>query len=97
MPASYPIDRSVCMRPDRPPDSKFHIPEGVLEYRAPRDTRFPYLYRVSTHALVHSPDYFKVILIHIVDTSLDARIRHAQFVETLSVPLGPNQLMDEYG
>ena len=37
------------------------------------------------------------ILIHIVDTSREARIERAKFDNTLSVPLGPNALMEEYG
>ena len=45
---------------------------------------------------MHSPDHFKTILIQVV-TSMDAQISHAQFEETLSVLLGPNALMDEYG
>jgi hypothetical protein len=97
MPASYPTDRSACMSQEGPSDPRFHIPGGILQYHPQRDARCPYLYRISTHALVHSPDQFKTILIHIVDTSPEARIRRAQFDEKLSVPLGPNALMDEYG
>jgi len=97
MPVNYPVDRSAFMSKEGPPDPRFRIPEGELVYRAQRDARFPYLYRVLTHALVHSPDHFKLILIRVVDTSIKARIRCAQFDRGLSVPLGPNALMDEYG
>ena len=97
MPASYPIDRSSCMSKDGPADPRFRIPGGVLQYNSKRDARFPYIYRISTHALVHSPDHIKTILIRVVDTSTEARIRCAEFDKTLSVPLGPNALMKEYG
>ena len=96
-PPSYPTDRSTCMSQEGPSDLRFRIPGGILLYNAQRDARFPYIYRISTHALVLSPDHFKSILIRIVDTSIEARIHRAQFVDTLSVPLGPNALMDEYG
>jgi hypothetical protein len=97
MPATYPTDRSVFMSPEGPSDPRFRIPEGVLRYHPRRDARFPYIYRISKHALVHSPAHIKIILIRVVDTSINARISRAQFDKTLSVPLGPNELMDEYG
>jgi len=97
MPASYPADRSTCMSKEGPADPRFRILGGVLQYHPERDGRFPYLYRIPTHALVHSPHHIKTILIRIVNTSVEARIRCAQFDKTLSVPLGPNALMDKYG
>ena len=97
MPMTYPVDCSTYMSKEGPGDPRFHISGGVLQYHPKRDSRFPYLYRIPTHALVHSPDYIKVILIHVVDTSLEARVRRAEFDKTLSVPLGPNALMHEYG
>jgi hypothetical protein len=97
MPASYPADILTCMSQEGPSDPRFRVPEGVLQYHPQRDARFPYLYCISTHALVHSPDHFKTILIRIVDTSVEARIRCAQFDNSLSVPLGPNSLMNKYG
>ena len=97
MPATYPSDLSTCMSPEGPSDPRFCIPGGVLLYHPQRDARFPYLYRLSTHALVHSPDHIKTILIRVVDTSVNARIDRAQFDKKLSVPLGPNALMNEYG
>ena len=43
-------------------------------YTAPiaMSTYFPYLYMVPAHALVHSLKYIIKILVHIVDTSIDA-------------------------
>jgi len=97
MPSIFPKDRSACMSKDGPLDPRFRIPDGELLYHSERDARFPYIYRVPTHALVHSPEHVRIILIHVVDTSVEARIRRGQFAKTLSVPLGPNKLMEEYG
>ena len=94
---TYPKDRSLCMRMEGPIDPRFQVPSGTLLYIPERDARFPYIYEIPTHALVHSPKYIKTILIHIVDTSLDARITCATFEKTLSVPLGPNKNMDGNG
>ena len=85
------------MSQEGPSNPRFCVTEGVLQYHARRDARFPYLYCISTHALVHSPDHFKTILIRIVNTSVEAQIRCAQFDNSLSVPLGPNSLMNKYG
>ena len=85
------------MNVDGPTDPHFRIPNGTLLYHPNRDGRFPYLYAVSTHALAHSPEYIKKILIHVVDTSVKDRISRAKFEKTLSVPLGPNALMEKYG
>ena len=97
MPANYPMDHSVFMSPEGPSDPRFCIPEGILQYHPWRDTRFPYIYHILKHTLVHSPAHIKIILIRVVDTSINARISCVQFDKMLSVPLGPNELMDEYG
>ena len=86
MPATYPTDRSDFMSPEGPSDTRFRIQEGVLLYHPKRDARFPYIYRISSHALVHSPAHIRIILIRVVDTSIDARISRAQFDKTLSLP-----------
>lgn len=85
------------MTNDGPTDSRFRIPGGTLQFNAERDTHFPYIYRIPTHALVHAPEYIKTIWIHIVDTSTEARMARANFEKSLSVPLGPNAFMDTYG
>jgi hypothetical protein len=92
----YPNDRSICMTKDGPIDHRFRIPGGTLRYNAERDARFPYIFQVKTHTLVRS-EYFKTIWVHVVDTSIDARVARANFEKTLSVPLGPNCDMDHYG
>ena len=95
--ASYPLDCSTYMSKEGPADARFCILGGVLQYHPKRDGRFPYLYHIPTHTLVHSPDHFKIILIRVVNTSVEARIRCAEFDKSLSAPLGPNAVMDEYG
>ena len=80
-----------------PADGHFKIPGGTLQYNAKRDVRFPSIYEISTHSLVHSPEYVKTIWIHIVDTSIEARKTRAEFEKTLSVPLGPDAFMNHYG
>ena len=94
MPAFYPTDRITCMKEDGPSDTRFQVHGGNLQYLPTRDYRFPYIYSLESHTLVHSSEYIKKILVYIVDTS---RIKQAKFDHTLSVPLGPNSLMKEYG
>ena len=93
----YPRDGSAYMNEDGPTDPQFQIPNGKLLYNAKCDAHFPYIYEIPTHTQVHSPQHIKKILIHIVDTSEEARITRAEFEKTLSVPLGPNNLMEKYG
>jgi len=97
MPATFPKDHSACMRLEGPADPRYRIPQGELLYNAERDARFPYIYRIPTHLLVHLPELMKQILIHIVDTSLEARIDRARWHKTLTIPLGPDKLMEKYG
>jgi hypothetical protein len=94
---TYPRDHSTLMSKEGPVDPRFHIPGGTLLYNPEQDGRFPYLYKISTHALVHSPEYIKTILIHIVDTSTEQRKARAKYEKTLSVPLGPDANMDNCG
>ena len=95
--SAYPIGRSSCMTNNEPVDRRFQIHGGTLKYKAERDARFPYIYQITTHALVHAPEHFRTILIHIVDTSEEALVARAKFEKSLSVPLGPDALMDNYG
>jgi len=96
MSTRYPKDRAKCELKDGPADRRFRISGGTLLYNPERDARFPYIYSVKTHKLVHDERITK-ILIHVVDTSIEARIDLATFHKTLEVPLGPNELMDRYG
>jgi hypothetical protein len=92
----YPRDRSMCMQKDGPIDSRFRVPGGTLRYNPEHDSRFPYIYEILTHALVHSPEHIRTILIHVVNTSIDDRKTCAEYEKMLSVPL-PNANMDNYG
>ena len=93
----YPQDGLAYMNKNGPMDPLFRIANGELLYNAKHDARFPYIYEIPTHALVHSPQHIKKILIHVVDPSEEARITRAKFETMLSVPLGPNALMVKYG
>jgi hypothetical protein len=92
-----PLEPSSYMNKEGPKDTRFHIPNGKLLYDAKRNARLPYIYEISTHSLVHSPQHIKKILIHVVDPSENARTARANFESTLVVPLGPNNLMVKYG
>ena len=94
---AYPRDHSLCMRKEGPVDRHFHIPSGRLQYNPERDARFPYIYEIPTHTLMHSLKYITTILIHVVDTSLDPRVKCAKFGKSLSIPLGPDDNMDHHG
>ena len=88
---------SACMNRDGPSDHRYRVLRGTLMYSPDRDARFPYIYAVPAHVLVHSPKHITKILVHVVNTSIDARVARAKFNKTLSVPLGPNVLMATYG
>ena len=92
----YPRDHSFSMSPEGPSDHRIRIFGGTLRYHPKCDERFPYIYEIPTHDQVHSP-HIKKILIRVVDTSIEARKTCAKFEKTLSVPLGPNADMKEYG
>ena len=72
--STYPVDHTLHMMEDGPMDSRFQIPCGTLQYNKERDAHFLYIYKLKTHTLVHTPQYIKTILIHVVDTSVDARV-----------------------
>ena len=93
----YPRNGSAYMDEDGPADLRFQIPNGKLLHHTKRDARFPYIYEIQTHILVHCPQQIKKILIHVVDSSEEALIACAKYEKTLSVPLGPNSLMENYG
>jgi hypothetical protein len=70
---------------------------GCLVYDEHRDERFPYLYEVSTHPLVHNTVAVKRILVYIVDTDPAALKGRAAWEDTLCVPLGPDAAMAQHG
>ena len=97
MDPNLPSEPSSYMNKEGPANSRFQIPNGKLLYDPNRNASLPYIYEIPSHALVHSPQHIKRILIHIVDTSEKARTAQANFESTLKVPLGPNDLMAKYG
>lgn len=97
MDPSFPGPGSAYMNKEGPANPHFHVPNGKLLYNEKRNAYFPYIYEIPTHALVHSPQHFQKILIHIVDTAEKARTARAIYQKSLLVPLGPNDLMANYG
>ena len=97
MPTLYPPDKSEYMRADGPKDKRFVVDHGSLVYCKRRDARFPYLYEVSSHPLVHNTEAVKRILVYIIDTDPAALKTLADWEETLGIPLGPDDAMDEHG
>ena len=85
------------MLKDGPTDPRFQVPGGALQYIPERDSCFLYIYENPTHTLVHSPKYIKTILIHFVNTSIEARKARTKFEFTLTVPLEPNACMENHG
>ena len=94
---TYPMDHATCMSKEGPLDPHFRVPDGTLLYKSEGDTHFPCIYEIPTHALVHSSGFIKRILIHVVDTSIHARKACANYESKLSVPLGPNNYMENCG
>ncbi|KIJ90287.1 hypothetical protein K443DRAFT_116799 [Laccaria amethystina LaAM-08-1] len=85
------------MRADGPKDKRFVVDHGSLVYCKCRDGRFPYLYEVSSHPLVHNTQAVKRILVYIIDTDPAALKTLADWEETLGIPLGPDDAMDQHG
>ena len=76
MPA-YPRDCATCMSKEGPLDPRFRVPGGTLLYKLEGNTRFPYIYEILTHALVHSPEVIKQIL-YMLWIPPSMRIKHVQ-------------------
>ena len=87
MPTLYPPDKSEYMRADGPKDKRFVVDHGSLVYCKRRDARFPYLYEVSSHPLVHNTEAVKRILVYIIDTDPAALKTLADWEETLGIPV----------
>ena len=66
MPITYPADKTQCMRCDGPEDKRFAVNGRCLVYDEHRDERFPYLYEVPSHPLVHDTVAVKHILVYII-------------------------------
>lgn len=97
MPKLYPPDKSEYMRADGPKDKRFVVDHGRLVYDKRRDGRFPYIYEVSSHPLVHNTQAVKRILVYMIDTDPAALKKLADWEDTLGIPLGPDAYMNEHG
>jgi hypothetical protein len=78
---------------------EFLVPGGTLLYDGGRDGRFPYIFQVDSHPLVHDRDPLSTgrILVCIQDTSPEAMQKLKEFEDSLEVPLGPNDSMAGQG
>jgi hypothetical protein len=101
----YPLDGKEFMRKNGPTDPQFVVPDADLIISEQRDARFYYVYRLrSPHPHIQlnkdMPDASKYInetWVYIVDTSPEQQKDRFEFEETLSVPIGPDSLMEEIG
>ncbi|EDR14137.1 uncharacterized protein LACBIDRAFT_321948 [Laccaria bicolor S238N-H82] len=84
---------------------QFVVPDADLIILEWRDARFYYVYRLQkphphpklNTAVPDASKYIKETWVYIVDTSPEHQKQRFDFEETLSVPIGPDLLMDEIG
>jgi hypothetical protein len=101
----YPLDGKEFMRKNGPIDEQYAVPDADLIILERRDVRFYYVYRLRTphpHIELNEimPDASKYVnetWVYIVNTSPKEQKKRFEFEETLSVPIGPDSLMDELG
>jgi hypothetical protein len=92
----YPLDKKQFMA-QTPSDPLKIVKNGTLWYHKNRDARFPYLYKVETHPLVHNTDVIKHIYVYVEDTRSSAMRVKRLFEKDLKVPLGPDKTMAGHG
>ena len=103
--ARYPPDGTEFMRKNGPIDEQYIVPDADLIILERRDARFYYVYRLRNlhpHIKLNKimPDASKYIdetWVYIVNTSPEQQKKRFEFEETLSVPIGPDSLMDDIG
>ena len=101
----YPPDGKDFMRKNGPIDPQFVVPDAELIIMERRDAQFYYVYRMQKphpHVKLNEviPDaskYIEETWVYIVDTSPEKQKERFEFEETLSIPIGPDSLMDEIG
>lgn len=93
----YPASRSLCMSLTGPSDKLFTVPDGTLRVHPNRDARFPYLYKVHNHPLVHADPAIQQVFVFVIDTSPSALKQLLDFEDSLTVPLGPDASMEDLG
>jgi hypothetical protein len=92
----YPFDKKAFMA-QTPSDPLKIVKDGTLCYHNNRDARFPYLYKVESHPLVHNSDVIKHIYVYVEDTRSAAMRVKRLFEKDLKVPLGPDKTMASHG
>ena len=92
----YPSDKKGFMAKS-PSDPCKVVKNGTLCYHKNRDARFPYLYKVESHPLVHNTDVIKHIYVYVEDTRNAAMRVKRLFEKDLKVPLGPDKSMAGHG
>jgi hypothetical protein len=92
----YPLDKKQFMA-QNPSDPLKIVKNGTLCYNKNRDARFPYLYKVESHPLVHNTDVIKHIYVYVEDTGTTAMRAKRLFEKDLKVPLGPDKTMAGHG
>jgi hypothetical protein len=97
MSSLYPRNRDHCMNCYGPDNPALVVAEGTLIFDSNRDGRFPYLFEVQAHPLVHDLNAVKKIIVYIQDTSPEALKRQFSFEENLYIPLGPDKTMSDLG
>jgi len=85
------------MDQDGPTEKEFRVSGGKLLYHPGRDSRFPYVYEMRRHPLDPTPQVKKRILVYVVDTSKGNSAKLHKWENSLSIPLGPDSVIDSYG
>ncbi|KIJ91825.1 hypothetical protein K443DRAFT_135423 [Laccaria amethystina LaAM-08-1] len=87
----YPLDGKEFMRKNGPIDEQYAVPDADLIILERRDVRFYYVYRLRTpHPHIELNEIMP-------NASKYEQKKRFEFEETLSVPIGPDSLMDELG
>jgi hypothetical protein len=92
----YPSDKTRRMA-HSPSDPLKIVKDGLLWFHKNRDERFPYIYKVDSHPLVHNTDVIKHIYVYVEDTRTEAMHAKRLFEQDLKVPLGPDRTMAGHG
>ena len=80
-----------------PSDPLKIVKNGQLWFHKHRDDRFPYIYRVESHPLVHNTDVIKNIYVYIADTRPEAMHAKRLFEKYLKVLLGSDKTIAALG
>jgi hypothetical protein len=92
----YPSDKTRRMAHASSDPLKI-VKDGELFFHKNRDERFPYIYKVESHPLVHNTDVIKNIYVYIQDTRTEAMHAKRIFEKDLKVPLDPDRTMAFHG